>query len=641
MINFRMEYIDVLFPISLGPLTYRCQGANLESAKPGMIVSAPLKNKTAKGIIIGKSSSVPPVDVKDILKIYNDAPIFGGKMINLLRWMSEYYMTEQGIVLKNMIPKEAFTKVKKKDTKTEQVTGQPINTTAVDNITVTHLINSVNKNAYRTFLLHAPSYEYEYSFLINILSSINNAIVLVPEVSLINSLYFFLNERFGKRVCLFHSGLSRGRRSEAIERIVSGHSDIILGTRSAVFAPVRKVSFIAVLSEHSSSYKQENIPCYSGRDVAVKRGYFEKATVLLSSVCPSVESLYNCKKNKYSLLTPVSDVRKPKIRIIDMRYEKLLKPYLSKKVVDASLKYVKNDKKIMFVINRRGYSTLQCMDCNYIEECPDCKIPLVFHKQDMSLKCHYCGYILSKVPESCSRCRSYNMKLLGAGTQRIQEDIEQLTGIETLRIDSDRSRKKSEVKGLEVAAFSDSSRIIVGTKLMTKRLGISGEFSMAAILNTDLSLNLPDFRSAEKAFQDISSISNKIEPGGEIFVQTKMPHNYLFKYLKNYDYISFFNEELSRRKTLSYPPYSKLLVIKLISKRNVSKELSEVIKKTDKEVEVLGPSVLKGTGDKKEFRVVLRASAQERLHTAAGIFIQLFKGFKDVIIRIDVDPISI
>src|SRR4030042_272301 len=147
MINFRMEYIDVLFPISLGPLTYRCQGANLESAKPGMIVSAPLKNKTAKGIIIGKSSSVPPVDVKDILKIYNDAPIFGGKMINLLRWMSEYYMTEQGIVLKNMIPKEAFTKVKKKDTKTEQVTGQPINTTAVDNITVTHLINSFIKNA--------------------------------------------------------------------------------------------------------------------------------------------------------------------------------------------------------------------------------------------------------------------------------------------------------------------------------------------------------------------------------------------------------------------------------------------------------------------------------------------------------------
>jgi primosomal protein N' (replication factor Y) len=595
MIEFHMEYFDVLFPINLGPLTYRCHETISEIAKPGMTVSAPLKNRTAKGIIVGKSLTVPPVDVKDIRRINSDVPVLSSNMINLLIWMSEYYLAEQGLVLKNMLPKEAFTKVKQRKTKTKQSTYYyTLNIINIDDSTVSGLIDSINKNTYSTFLLHAPSSAYEYSFLIKILAGINNAILLFPEVTLVNNVYPLLSERFGERVCIFHSGLSSGKRSEAIERILSGHSDIVVGTRSAVFAPLKKVSFIAVLHEHSGSYKQESGLCYSGRDVAVKRGYFEGATVLLSSVCPSLGSLYNCSTGKYNLLDPADDIKKPKIRVMDMRHEKLLKPYLSKKVVNASLRYIKNNNKVMFLINRRGYSTLlQCMDCNYIEECPDCRIPLVFHKQDMSIRCHYCGYIVSAVPDRCSKCKGYSIKLLGAGTQRIQEDIEELLGIKTLRLDSDRSQKRLEIEELIGDAFRDESRIIIGTKLMTKRLGIAGEFSMAAILNTDIFLNLPDFRSAEKTFQEISLIIDKIEPCGEVFIQTRMPQHYLFKYLRNYDYSSFFKEELHRRKSLRYPPYSRLVIIKFITERDLSKELLEIIGRTDKDVEILGPSLSK------------------------------------------------
>jgi primosomal protein N' (replication factor Y) len=325
-----------------------------------------------------------------------------------------------------------------------------------------------------------------------------------------------------------------------------------------------------------------------------------------------------------------------------MRYEKLLKPYLSKTVIDASKRYIKNDKKVMFVINRRGYSTLlQCTDCNHIEECPDCRIPLVFHKQDMSMKCHYCGYIISQIPESCSRCKGYNLKLLGAGTQRVQEDIEELIGIKTLRLDSDKAQKRSEIEELIGAKFRNDGRIIVGTKLLTRRLGLTGGFSMAAILNTDLFLNLPDFRSAEKTYQEISSITDKIEPHGEIFIQTRMPQNYLYKYLKNYDYTSFFTEELNRRKALLYPPYSKLLLIKFISKNNISKELSKIIGKINKEVEILGPSTSKNTQGKNEFKLLLKSSIREKLHSVARTFMESFKDSKEVMIRVDVDPISI
>jgi primosomal protein N' (replication factor Y) len=639
MIKSSMEFLDILFPVKLGTLTYRCPEELSDLAKPGMMVSAPLKNRATKGIIMQKTLKVPSGDVKDIQKVHGDNPLLSSSMFNLLKWMSEYYITEQGMVLKNMLPKEAFTKVKSRKTETKETTGHPFAIPTINGRTVSRIMDSLHKKDYATFLFHAPSSSYEYALVLRILSETENAILLMPEVSQIDSLYALLRDTFGERVCLFHSGLSRGKRSEAIERILSGSSDIVLGTRSAIFAPLKKVSFVAVLHEHSSSYKQEDGLCYHGRDVAVMRGYLERATVLLSSISPSIESLYNCRSGKYTLVRIITDTKKPRVRVIDMRHEKLLKPYLSKRVVDASANYIKQGKKVMFVINRRGYSTLlQCSECNYIEECPDCKIPLVLHKQNASLKCHYCGYS-SDVPESCSRCKGFTMELLGAGTQRVQEDIGELLGIKTMRLDSDRVRKTSEIEGL-IGATRDDIRIIIGTKLMTRRLRTTEGFSMAAILNTDLFINLPDFRSAEKAYQEISSMIEKVEPNGEIFIQTRMPQNYLLKCLKDYDYNSFFREEIYRRKSLLYPPFSRLLLIKFISKRDLSRELSEITKGVDKQVGILGPFQSKNIRNKKEFRVLLRSHFRWELHAAARVLMEAFKDSKDVKVRVDVDPIS-
>lgn len=642
-----MEFFDIVFPLNLGPLTYRCPEGLSDIVEPGMVVSAPLKGKTRKGIIAGRSLKAPTADVKDIQKVHGNTPVLNTKMITLLRWISEYYMAEQGLVLKNMLPKEAFTELKQKKIHTVRKAETSAEgcldyaSDIIDSKMLDTLTDSILKQTYITFLIHAPSSVYEYLFLLRILEGIKNAIILVPEVSLINNLYPDLNKRFGERLCLFHSGLSRSKRSETIEGILSGRYDIVLGTRSAVFAPLKKVSFIAVLHEHSDFYKQKGGLCYNGRDIAVMRGYIEGVTVLLSSHCPSIESLYNCKKGKYTLLTPKTDVKRPKVRIVDMRNEKLLGSYLAKRVVDASLRYVKGNNKVMFVMNRRGYSTLlQCAECSYIEECPDCKIPLIFHKQGMSMRCHYCGYI-SNLHDKCSRCKGYNVKLLGAGTQRLEEDIEKLIGIKTLRFDSDRARKSSEIERLIKLIRDDEGRIIIGTKLMTKRLGITGGFSMAAILNIDLLLNLPDFRSTEKAFQEISSVIDKVKPNGEIFIQTMMPENYLFKYLREYNYASFFREELHRRKSLLYPPYSKLLLLKFISKRDISEKLSGIIEKIDKDVKILGPSISKRNTQRHVFRILLKSSNREDLHSVAKTFIEVLKDSKGIKIKVDVDPISI
>ncbi len=641
MIKFFMDLLDVLFPVNLGPLTYRCPADLSDKAEPGMIVSAPLKNKVTKGIITGRSSKILSREMKEIVAVYGESPVLSGNMLHLLRWMSEYYLTEQGSVLKNMLPREAFTKIKQKKTKLQQPSRRPSSLMNINDRSVSRILDSVKQNNYETFLLHAPSSVYEYSYIMQILAGIKNAILLVPEVSLITNLCLLLEERFGERVCLFHSGLSGGKRSEAIEKILSGHSDIVIGTRSAIFTPLRQVSFIAVLHEHSSSYKQEDGLRYHGRDVAVMRAYLERATILLSSTCPSFESLYNCRKGKYTLLEPEADTKEPRIRMIDMRYEKLLNPYLSRKVIDAATKYIAKGNKVMFVINRRGYSTLlQCADCNYIEECPDCKVPLVFHKQDLLVKCHYCGYI-TQVAERCSRCKGHHIELLGAGTQRAQEDIENLLGIKTLRFDSDTSRKRSEIESLIGAAYSDDVRIIVGTKIMTKRLGTGSGFSMAAILNTDLFLHIPDFRSTEKAYQEIMSIRDRIVAPGEIFIQTRMPRNSFFQCVKNNDYLAFFKEELHRRKSLYYPPYTRLLLIRFISKNDISRELSAMQRETHKDVEILGPSLSKNKQGKYEFKLLLKSSVRGALHSVARTFLEAYRECKEVKIIIDVDPVSI
>jgi primosomal protein N' (replication factor Y) len=649
-----MAFLKVLFPINLGPLTYRCPEEFADIAEPGMIVGAPLKNRIAKGVIIEKSLTAPPEDMKDIQKVYGDAPVLSNSMMSLLRWMSEYYIAEQGLVLKNMLPREAFTKVKQRKTKIPPYTplqkggrgDYPID--IMNDETVSHITDSINKNIYKAFLLHAPSSAYEYSFLIKILADVRNTIILIPEVSIIHNLYPLFNERFGERACLFHSGMSRGKRSEAIERILSGYSDIVIGTRSAIFAPLQRVSFIAVLQEHNNSYKQVGSLCYSGRDVAVMRAYLEKATVLLSSICPSIESLYNSKKEKYTFIKPPVDTKKPKVRIIDMRYEKLLKPYLSKTVVDASLRSIKNNKKVMFVMNRRGYATLlQCSECNYIEECPHCRIPLVLHKSEMGnsqepriLRCHYCGYT-SDVPESCGRCKGYNLQMLGAGTQKVQEDIEEIIGVKTIRLDSDRAKKRTDIEKSMGTIFSDENKIIVGTKLMTRRVGGVGGFSMAVILNVDILLHLPDFRSAEKTFQEIVSIRDSIEPDGEVFIQTRMPQNYVFKSVKDNDYPLFLREEMSRRKSLLYPPYTRFLLMKCISKREIVKELAEIIERSKKDVEILGPFLSKNSQGRKVFKILLRSSIRGSLHSVARTLIDAFKGSKDVTIKVDVDPITL
>lgn len=634
-----MELFDVVFPQNIKPLTYRCPAQFIGKVKPGMLVSAPLKDKLTQGIVLNKSQASISEHIKYIHDVYGDAPIFEPPMLELLSWMSDYYLASKGIILRNMLPKEVFKKVRtRKSIKADMEKNKSLDLLEIQENTLERVKQNIDAGGYKTFLLHAPSFLYEISFLARILLTQNqSSIILVPEIMHVDSVAPILRDISGERLCIMHSGLSRGQRSEALEKIMSGKCDIVLGTRSAIFAPLRGVDLVAVLSEHSDSYRQEEGLRYNARDIGVMRGFLEKATVVLSSVCPTIESFYNVRVNKYEFISTDLNIQRPSVRMIDMRTERKACSGLSKAVIDAAQSCIKKNEQAMFVINKRGHSSLVCIECNCIEKCNACEVPLVFHANDKSLRCHYCGY-KSETPDRCKRCGGFKLELIGKGIQKVEEDLNKIFGIKPVRLDSDVVKKKAGSDDLSEIIKGEA--LILGTKLMTKRLSLLGSFGMAAVLNIDVSLSMPDFRAIEKAYQELVSISGKVRPDGKLFIQTRMPENYLFRFLKNYDYTKFVNEELRIRKEMLYPPFSKIATVTLKGKGYNENKVKNAIQKisADKdEIEILGPSLSTGKKKYAEHCLFFRVSAKTRIQPYLREFLKEFEKDKDLKIGIAID----
>ena len=631
-----MTCFDVIFPINLGPLTYRCPDNLKHAAEPGMIVSAPLKKSMATGIIYKENTVPPAVGLKDITQLHGDAPVFSAAILNLIAWLSEYCLAPEGLVLKQALPKEIFTKTKRRKFEEPLSEEMPslIDFTADD---LSDLQAAVSQKDYATSLLYAPSVIHEYSVAASILRSQGNVIILLPEISQAELLFQAVRNEYKNRLCLLHSDMAAGRRSESIDGIISGKHDIVIGTRIALFAPLKKLSLIMVIDEHSSSYKLEEGIRFNVRDTAVMRGFLEKIPVILASAAPSIDSWFNAKSGKYNLIRLQTSGQKPLIRIADLRFGKKGRRYLSTAVIDKARRSLQKNERILFLINRRGHSTfLHCADCGNTESCPECCIPLVLHKDRNLLECHYCARSLT-VPDVCSKCSSPNIEQLGAGTQRIEEDLRSLFGIEPLRFDSDSASKKTEIQGLLKSITLDEPKIIVGTKMLTKRLNPNGSFSLAALLNVDSGLNIPDFRAREKVYQEIVSVRDLVAAKGEVIIQTRFPRDPLFRHLRDANYDAFAAEELAVRAALNFPPYTKLLKILAYGNSDLAEKIMKIFRELGAPVEIFGPTEKK-TRKGVEYSFLLKHAERKLLHAAARAVVKRFNNSKDIEIRIDADP---
>lgn len=402
-----------------------------------------------------------------------------------------------------------------------------------------------------------------------------SALILVPEISLTPQTVQRFKSRFiesGTGVAVLHSSLSQGERFDEWHRIRRGEARIVIGARSAVFAPMQNLGLIIVDEEHDGSYKQESAPRYHGRDVAVLRGHWQKALVVLGSATPSLESFLNVKKEKYEIirLTHRADHQTlPIIRVIDMRQEAKKNNKSASTIVSDLLRAaidqrLREGEQTILFLNRRGFArSLQCPDCGHVMFCPHCSLAMTYHRTEDRLICHMCDH-QELAPRECPDCHSLNILLQGYGTQKVEEVLRQLFPSARLeRIDADISKRKNAVRDILNKFRARKLDMLLGTQMIAKGLDFPG-VTLVGILNADLGLHIPDFRAGERTFQLLTQVAGRAGRGdleGEVIIQTFTPHAPAIQYARHHDCDGFTEQELQLRSQFDLPPYTHMLLL--------------------------------------------------------------------------------
>ncbi|OIJ09850.1 primosomal protein N' [Anaerobacillus arseniciselenatis] len=471
------------------------------------------------------------------------------------------------------------------------------------------IFDSIHQKEHKTFLIHGVTgsgkTEVYLQSIAEVLKEGKEAIVLVPEISLTPQMVQRFKERFGSLVAVLHSALSKGEKYDEWRKIQQGSVKVVVGARSAIFAPFKNIGIIIIDEEHEATYKQDENPRYHARDVAIKRASAYQCPLILGSATPSLESYARAKKGVYhllSMLERVNDVKLPTVEIIDMREElksgnrSMFSQLLYKKL---SERLARGEQSVLF-LNRRGYSTfVMCRECGYVAECPHCDISLTYHHTSRSLKCHYCGHE-EGMPQRCSSCNSEHIRFFGSGTQKVEEEITKvLPGARVIRMDVDTTRKKGAHEKLLTAFSEGKADILLGTQMIAKGLDFPN-ITLVGVLAADSMLNLPDFRASERTFQLLTQVSGRAgrhQLPGEVVIQTYTPEHYSIDLVRNHDFIAFFEKEMITRRMQGYPPYYYVTVIQ-VSHEEITKvievtgKIAEYVKRSlSNQAIVLGPVV--------------------------------------------------
>ena len=649
------------------PLTDELTYSSDQKLPIGTRVEIPIGKSKCYGFVVGYQDNKPKdVDVKEIISVTNEDPYFGPKNLEFYKWITEYYHYPLGELLSLVIPTFSPKRKPKKGQEKEKTNisqeGPLVVLTDEQKAALDFIRDDKKQIIYSNKnLLHGVTGSGKTEVYIEIIKDMiregKSALLVVPEISLTPQLIKRVAVHFDGAISILHSEVSKAERYRHWMDLRSGKSHLCIGARSAIFSPMENIGLIVVDEEQDSSYKQDDRLRYNARDLAFVLAKIHGAKVILSSATPSVESYYNAKEGRYSYITLNKRVRElclPTTILIDLKKTDMVSKNFSVELV----KHIKNtlDKKeqVILYINRRGYSnSIICNECGNRVSCPKCSIALTEHKSKRSLLCHYCGYERN-LPNYCDACGGHELKAVGSGTERIFEEIEKLfPKARITRMDSDSMKGKKKLNEMINRITQKEVDIIVGTQIVGKGHDFP-DVTLVGIINADVNLYLPDFRSAERTFHQIMQVSGRAgrTSQGLVVLQTYVPEHFAVRMAVENNYKGFYDEELKNRNEVTYPPFTNLIDLKFSStaKNDVIKAAAEsadvikgIIKKKDIKVTLLGPSPSTIALINKRYRhhILLKGQSRASLNKLIKLFNSTYKRNKKVRLSIDVDPYSL
>jgi primosomal protein N' (replication factor Y) len=540
-------FIDVA--LDMGTYSYKVPEPLEPRVHIGSRVRVPVRKRQTEGWVVQISDTCTTAITKDVHDVCWDTSLIDPELMKLGSWMARYYQSSLGSVLDVMVPKTGKTAIPESEIHSPLKSAGKARLPSV-------ISDSLKQKEFKKVLLFGINRNNMYLEAVDsALRYDMGAIFLVPEIRLIPQVLSLFQERFGNRIAVLHSGLRKGQRWAEWLRVKEGVASIVIGTMSAVFAPVRDLGIIIVDEEQNSSYKSGKHPRYSAPVISTMRARIESCLCISGSSSPSIESFHETQNRKSSLVRLVQSRGNAGVSVVDMRKE--THPVFSSLLRKKLKKSVDSGEKVLLFLNRRGSSYLiLCEDCGHIPMCPDCGISLVYHGATLALRCHYCGYT-ERAAGYCPHCKGTNLSYKGVGTARAEKAFRELfPGIEIFRLDLDTvdSKRSSHVFN---SFLNGEIQVLLGTQMVAKSVEFP-RVGLVGVISSDVGLNLPDFRTSERAFSLLTRLGEK---GKEMVVQTYNPGHPVFRFLRKHDYLGFYHHEELLRKEHDYPPFSHLVRI--------------------------------------------------------------------------------
>lgn len=604
---------EVVFPLAVDKIFRYKIPAKVEDIKLGVRVRVPFRDKIRIGYLVGISSDWER-DLKEIIEVLDSEPILSPDILSLTSWMAGHYYASWGECIQASLPgilrKGRKTSIPRKEYIIQPDRGfqKPIKLTTAQQKAL-RAIKKYGLDGFKVYLVYGVTGSGKTEVYIRTIEQVlgngRGVIVLVPEIALTPQTISRFQNRIDSKISVLHSDLTESQRFQSWLRLKQGESLVCIGTRSAIFAPIKNLGLIVIDEEHESSYKQEESPRYHTREVAIRRAQIAGCPVILGSATPSLESYYKALNGEYHLIELPERAKKkemPEVRIIDLRQigRRGFKPLVfSPPLKQEIAEILKNGMQVILFLNRRGFSTyVSCLKCGYVARCPDCELAYTYHSKGNRLICHHCNR-QEKRPLICPECKSRYLSFRGIGTQRVESELHKLfPGIRTARLDSDALRKKGYLEKTIEDFKNKKIDVIVGTQVVAKGHDFPN-VELVGVILADLSLNIVDFRAGERTFSLLTQVAGRSGRGlstGKVIVQTYSPEHYTIRTSLSHDYRSFYQEEIEKRKMLNFPPFSELIKVefrhpKEEKVKKVAYEIKEVLSQfREEDFEILGPA---------------------------------------------------